>query len=164
MRQGRLYLDRTTGGRDVLMIDEDGDFHIVRKANRNECKDTINGKKVINAFFFGPVLVENGVLGNEFRYTDMAYDLFSQRMAIAQIGKLHYKIICCESPKRGSTGMTLKQFAQFCQEKGATTAYNLDGGDSTMLIFKNQKLNDIDNPHTRDIADIIYFASAYRQE
>ena len=164
MRQGRLYLDRTTGGRDVLMIDEDGDFHIVRKANRNECKDTINGKKVINAFFFGPVLVENGVLGNEFRYTDMAYDLFSQRMAIAQIGKLHYKIICCESPKRGSTGMTLKQFAQFCQEKGATTAYNLDGGDSTMLIFKNQKLNDIDNPHTRPIADIIYFASAYRQE
>ena len=164
MRQGRLYLDRTTGGRDVLMIDEDGDFHIVRKANRNECKDTINGKKVINAFFFGPVLVENGVLGNEFRYTDMAYDLFSQRMAIAQIGKLHYKIICCESPKRGSTGMTLKQFAQFCQEKGANTAYNLDGGDSTMLIFKNQKLNDIDNPHTRDIADIIYFASAYRQE
>ena len=60
--------------------------------------------------------------------------------------------------------MTLKQFALFCQEKGAYTAYNLDGGDSTMLIFKNQKLNDIDNPHTRDIADIIYFASAYKPE
>ena len=164
MRQGRLYLDRTTGGRDVLLVDEDGDFHIVRKANRNECKDTINGKKVINAFFFGPVLVEKGILGTEFRYTDMAFDMPSQRMAIAQIGKLHYKIICCESPKRGSAGMTLKQFALFCQEKGAYTAYNLDGGDSTMLIFKNQKLNDIDNPHTRDIADIIYFASAYKPE
>lgn len=148
----------------MLLVDEDGDFHIVRKANRNECKDTINGKKVINAFFFGPVLVEKGILGTEFRYTDMAFDMPSQRMAIAQIGKLHYKIICCESPKRGSAGMTLKQFALFCQEKGAYTAYNLDGGDSTMLIFKNQKLNDIDNPHTRDIADIIYFASAYKPE
>ncbi len=164
LRQGFLYLDKTTGGRDVLLIDEDGDFHIVRKAKRNECKDTINGKKIINAFFFGPVLVENGILGTEFRYTDMAYDLFSQRMAIAQIGKLHYKIICCESPKRGSTGMTLKQFALFCQEKGVHTAYNLDGGDSTMLIFRDEKLNDVDNPHTRDIADIIYFASAYQPE
>ena len=164
LRQGKLFMDRTTGGRDVLMIDEDGDFHIVRKAKRNECQPTINGKKVINAFFFGPVLVEDGVLGTEFRYTDMAYDLYSQRMAIAQVGKLHYKIICCESPKRGSAGMTLRQFAEFCQGKGVRTAYNLDGGDSTMLIFRNQKLNDIDNPHTREIADIIYFASAYTQE
>jgi hypothetical protein len=33
-----------------------------------------------------------------------------------------------------------------------------------MLIFRDEKLNDVDNPHTRDIADIIYFASAYQPE
>ena len=161
LRQGILYLDRVTGGRDVLLVDEEGDFHIIRKARGGTCPTEIDGKRIINGFFFGPVLVENGELGTEFRYTDMAYNLGSQRMAIAQIGKLHYKLICCESPQSGSKGMTLMEFARFCQEKGCITAYNLDGGDSTMLAFRNEKINDVDNPHTRDLADIIYFASAY---
>ncbi|MBQ9307452.1 MAG: phosphodiester glycosidase family protein [Clostridia bacterium] len=164
LRQGKLYLDKLRGGRDVLLIDEDGDFHILRKAKRGEGVSEINGKKVINAFFFGPVLVENGELGKEFRYTDMAYTYNSQRMAICQIGKLHYKIICCESPHRGSKGMLLEEFARFCQSKGVQTAYNLDGGDSTMLFFRNEKINDVDNPNARPLADILYFASAYSGE
>ena len=163
IRQGTLYLDKLKGGRDLLLIDEAGDFHIIRKAERQDGVDTIDGKRIINSLFFGPVLVEHGELGNEFRYRDMAYADPSQRMCIAQVGHLHYKIICCESPKagRGSAGMTLKQFAEFVQGMGVDTAYNLDGGDSTMLIFRGEKLNDVSNPNTRNIADIIYFASAY---
>ena len=44
------------------------------------------------------------------------------------------------------------------------TAYNLDGGDSTMMIFRNEKINDKDNENTRNISDIIYFASAWDGE
>ena len=119
---------------------------------------------IINCFFFGPVLVEHGELGVDFRYSDMAYKQEAQRICIAQVGKLHYKIICCEAPYRGSTGMTLKQFALFVQGLGVDTAYNLDGGDSTMILFRGEKVNDIENVNTRDIADIIYFASAYNPE
>ncbi len=164
VRQGHMYLNKVTGGRDVLLIDEDGDFHIVHKADRNDVREEINGKKVINGFFFGPVLVENGVLGKNFKYRDMAFEYYSQRMAISQIGKLHYRIVCCESPKRGSQGMKLEEFARFCLEKGCITAYNLDGGDSTMLYFHGEKINDVDNPNARPLADIIYFASAYDPE
>ena len=57
--------------------------------------------------------------------------------------------------------MDLLQFAQLAKELGAVTAYNLDGGDSTMLIFNNEKVNDKENQNTRDISDIIYFASAW---
>ena len=166
LRQGTLFLDKLKGGRDVLLVDEDGDFHVIIKAERNQGVDTINGKRVINAFFFGPVLVNHGELGKEFRYQDMAYQEYSQRMCIAQVGHLHYQIICCESPKagRGSVGMKLQQFAEFVQSLGVDTAYNLDGGDSTMLIFNGKKLNDPNNPSLRNIADIIYFASAYPAE
>ncbi|MBQ9326157.1 MAG: phosphodiester glycosidase family protein [Clostridia bacterium] len=164
IRQGILYLNKIHGGRDLLLVDEDGDFHIIRKADRHDGTEVINGKKVINCFFFGPVLVEHGELGTEFRYSDMAYKEKAQRLCIAQVGKLHYKIICCEAPFRGSAGMTLKQFAQFVQSLGVDTAYNLDGGDSTMLLFRGEKVNDIENPHTRDIADIVYFASAWPGE
>ena len=56
--------------------------------------------------------------------------------------------------------MTIRQFAKLVYSCGVQTAYNLDGGNSTMLIFNGEKLNDVDNPKARDIADIIYFASA----
>ena len=164
IRQGHLYLDKIHGGRDLLLIDEDGDFHIIRKADRHDGREEINGKKVINCFFFGPVLVEHGELGVDFRYSDMAYKEKAQRICIAQVDKLHYQIICCEAPFRGSAGMTLKQFAQFVQSLGVGTAYNLDGGDSTMLLFRGEKVNDVNNPHTRDIADIIYFASSWNPD
>jgi exopolysaccharide biosynthesis protein len=42
-------------------------------------------------------------------------------------------------------------------------AYNLDGGDSAVLVFRNQKVNDPDNENERPLADIIYFASALPQ-
>ena len=87
-----------------------------------------------------------------------------QRMCIAQVGPLHYKAICCAGPARGNAGMTLKQFASFVASQGVQTAYNLDGGDSTMIIFRNEKINDVQNASTRSISDIIYFASAWEGE
>lgn len=160
LRQGELFENKLTGKRDVLYIDEDGDFHIQRLARKGSGRKEIDGKKVVNAFFFGPTLVENGELNDNFACDGMACGDPSQRMCIAQVGKLHYKVICCGAPERGSEGMTIRQFAKLVYSCGVQTAYNLDGGNSTMLIFNGEKLNDVDNPKARDIADIIYFASA----
>ena len=43
-------------------------------------------------------------------------------------------------------------------------AYNLDGGDSAVLVFNNHKINDPENTNERPLADIIYFASAWPGE
>lgn len=160
IRQGELYMDRLTGRRDLLLIDEDGDFHFIRKAKKNEGVFEIDGKKVINAFYFGPVLVDNGELNKDYSCDEMAFSDPCQRMCIAQVGPLHYKIVCCAAPYRGSTGMTMRAFAKLVYDLGLKNAYNLDGGDSTMLIFRGEKINDLDNPKTRNIADIVYFASS----
>jgi len=125
---------------------------------------TVRGKKIINALFFGPILVENGKRVTYISGTGMSEDLPRQRMAIAQVGKLHYKCICCATHARGSAGMTLERFATLVARQGVTTAYNLDGGDSTMMIFNGEKINDPDNRNTRDICDIVYFASAFQGE
>ena len=162
LRQGQLFLDDLRGDRDVLLIDEDGDFHIVRNPFTGQVSQTINGKQVVQAFFFGPVLVENGKM---VRDMDLRYDMRAeerrQRMCIAQVGPLEYKCICCGPPARGNSGMNLMEFARLVYSLGVETAYNLDGGDSTMMIFNGQKVNDPKSPDTRDIADIIYFASAF---
>lgn len=164
LRQGEVYLDLLTGERDVLLIDEDGDFHVVHKPNAGEVSDTVNGKKVINAFYFGPILVENGEVPEVVDGPNMAATERRQRMCLAQTGPLEYMVVCCEAPARGSSGMTLRQFAELVATLDVDIAYNLDGGDSTMLIFDGEKLNDVTSTSTRSICDIIYFASAYEEE
>ena len=164
VRQGTEYLDHLRGDRDVLLIDEDGDFHYVLRPKRNSLDGTVDGKKVINSFFFGPVLVREGKAVLNPMAEGMAFDEPRQRMAIAQVGPLEYMAICCASQARGSMGMTLQQFARLCADEGAYIAYNLDGGDSTMMIFNGEKINDVLNENTRAISDIVYFASAWTGE
>ena len=160
LRQGVVYCDKLEGRRDLLLIDEDGDFHFIHNAAEGEGVTEIDGKKIINAFFFGPILVQDGKLNKDYDFDEMTSFEPCQRMCIGQVGPLHYKVVCCAAPFRGSSGMKTRAFARLVLDLGIENAYNLDGGDSTMLIFKGEKINDVDNPKTRDLADIIYFASS----
>ena len=113
MRQGELFLNVLTGRRDILLVDEDGDFHLLEKPKRDTVTDTVDGKKVINAFYFGPVLVRDGKVNWQMDLRDdMAAEVRRQRMCIAQVGPLEYKCICCGPPARGNSGMTLMEFAK----------------------------------------------------
>ncbi len=161
LRQGILYKNILDGSTDILLIDEDGDFHVVTGARQGEGVDTVNGKRVINAMYFGPALVIDGKPVHNVSGSGMAEDKGRQRMAICQVGPLHYKCICCAGPARGSAGMRLQDFTYFVADMGVQVAYNLDGGDSTMLIFNGEKINDVNNASSRKISDIIYFASAW---
>lgn len=161
LRQGELYMDHPDGVHDVLQIDEDGDFHLFSAPQKGDVTDTVDGKKVINSFFFGPVLIRDGKAVRIYSSEEMATDVGRQRMCIAQTGPLEYMCICCAGPERGNYGMTLRDFQKIALQEGAVQCYNLDGGNSTMLMLNAEKINDPDNAHTRQISDIIYFASAY---
>ena len=45
---------------------------------------------------------------------------------------------------------------------GCTQAYNLDGGNSAILVFNNEPYNK--KAQERDINDLIYFATAVPEE
>lgn len=149
---------------DILIIDEDGDFHVYHRPGTDALGETVEGKRILNAFSFGPILVENGEAVQGFdradRWMNMAADEARQRMCICQVEPLHYRIICCSGSYRGNTGLTLPQFAQMVADQGVQTAYNLDGGDSTMIYFRGEKVNAMYSGTTRRLQDIIYFASA----
>jgi len=149
---------------DILLIDEDGDFHGLHRAGKGEVPETVGGKRILNAFTFGPILVENGKAVTDFqgadRWMDMAQGTLKQRICIAQAGHLHYKVICCSGPSYGQPGMYLNDFAQVAEAEGVEIAYNLDGGDSTMLYFNGGKVNGGRRNTLRKLHDIIYFASA----
>lgn len=165
IRQGVVYLNHLKANRDVLVIDEDGDFHGFLAPASGDIGKDIDGKKIINAFSFGPLLVNDGQMRQGGYDVAMAADTKSQRMAIAQTGHLKYRVICC-GPLRGDTqgskGMTLEEFRKYIAGmEDVSVAYNLDGGDSAYLIINGKKMNYVENPFAREVADIIYFASAY---
>ncbi len=164
LRQGIEYQNILDGTRDVLLIDEDGDFHIVRNAEQGSVSAEVNGKAVWNAFYFGPALVVDGERVKNPTGDNMAENKPRQRMCLAQTGPLEYMVICCAGPARGSDGMTLDAFSRLVAEQNVLNAYNLDGGDSTMLIFNGEKVNDKSNQSSRTVSDIIYFASAWKAE
>lgn len=165
IRQGTLVRDKLKGNRDALLIDEDGDFHVYHLPEKGSLSDTVNGKKVTNAFYFGPILVENGEVPKKLpNFTFLKPDKYYARLALCQVDRLHYKIILTTMEQDYTLGIRLKDFAKLCQAEGAKIAYNLDGGLSTTLFFNNKRINEQKKVNFRSIPDIVYFASAWNGE
>lgn len=160
IRQGSLYRNLPNAKRDVLLIDKKGDFHILLKADAVSVAPYLTGD-IANSFNFGPALVIDGQVVTKFVDENNAALQGRQRMCLAQVqkGKLEYLCIACAGPKKENSGMTLEQFAAFVHSLGVDNAYNMDGGNSTQLIFRNDYVNKIHQSTMRPLSDIIYFAS-----
>lgn len=168
VRQGVEYRRACDGTRDVLIIDDQGDFHYVLMATNETLDDFLANefpadRQVINSFTFGPVLAIDGK-----PFTDTITDLYQsrykmQRVAIVQLDTLEYAIVECDGKSDASYGMSLATFAEYIAElfPNCKLAYNLDGGGSTNVIFNNKRIHK--NPDLRKISDILYFASAHAE-
>ena len=170
LRQGTVYRNEASADLDLLLIDEDGDFHVLPRSaeNRETDKTQINGKRVINAFQFGPALVIDGekvpdeeLLDESHSPTHAEPGSRAQRMCIAQIGPLQYMVLCC---RWGLDLVTLRDLAMSLAD--CKVVYTLDGGNSTQMVFLGTKINNVknDGQNIRAITDIIYFASAWYPE
>ena len=179
VRQGVEYRMRPRREWDVLMIDQNGDLHVIIEPTKKKVEDWHAANPdltVVNSFNFGPVVKTDG----EWRrmHQDTIQNFFQiagakqyARMAVCQLDTLTYLIVSCESVlDEGSSGMTLKEFEECLQEVEGKLdgyeiklAYNIDGGGSTTMVFHNKKINSLTNPKVRDLSDIIYFASIYSE-
>ena len=170
LRQGQLFrnnLDEPGPSdarfMDVLLIDSEGNFHVIYQPVKGTAISVPDNVSILNSFSFGPALVDDGKLVEDFqgadRWINMAADEPRQRICLCQAGPLHYKVICCAGPYKGNTGMTVAQFARLVSTQDVLVAYNLDGGDSTWLYFNGVKVNNMTTTG-RKLMDIIYFASA----
>ncbi len=169
MRQGTLYRMKCDQHFDILIIDREGNFTILQDAS-NEDVEAVQDQAA-NIFTFGPALVIDGVPQYGKRSSLIASHRPAQRMAIAQTGELEYLLITSEGPEdRGSVGLTIDQFVDLLASfPDVKTAYNLDGGSSSTMIFRKgeknwEKINAPNNKKIRPLKDIIFFADAWNNE
>ena len=165
-RMGKKVRAGTNQRKDTLIIDENGDFHIVqaqeKKAQQKAFEAIRAEHQIINAFTFGPALVINGerqLLNKEYDYNRLGRE---PRSAIGQMGKLSYVMVVAEG-RGDSAGVTQQELADFMESLGCQTAYNLDGGGTACIVFQGEYYNRLGGSE-RNISDIIYFATAVKPE
>lgn len=115
-----------------------------------EMSQKIKNDGVLNTFTFAPVLVLNGKL-NSFD-TDK-----NVRQGLCQIDKNNFVFIT-DVYDEARTGFSFKELGEYMISLGCKTGFNLDGGGSTSLIYKEptQTVSTISGSK-RQITDIIYF-------
>ena len=190
VRQGHEYKTRYVDKKwDILIIDQYGDFHVITEPTKDKLNAWIDenvtngGLQIINTFNFGPLLIENGQTTMEDFNQTLNHDYIgnhkqAQHMCICQLDKLTYLFVTSEGPddEKGA-GLNMNQFVDCLREiesklEGYTiqTAFNLDGGNSATMVFKDPEKNalkKINAPNNKNaerwIKDIIYFVSAWQE-
>lgn len=159
IRNGVLYRDKPRSPIDnrTLVIDKNGDFKFVTEGEVSG--ESLIAEGALQSFSFGPVLIENGELVD----TSDQYWVAAKanpRVGIAQLGPLHYLFVVVDGRTETSDGMTLPQLAQIFKDRGAITAYNLDGGGSATMWYNGKVINrpttDGSSFGERGVSDIVY--------
>ncbi len=165
VRQGQTLRKKVSDHYDLLLIDENADFHMLlagKKGQEDGIVSLLKEHRIVNAFFFGPALVMDGnvcEISAEYGWNPNGQE---PRAAIGQLAPLSYVVVTVDGRIDASQGVTLPTLAAFMKQIGCQQAYNLDGGNSSALVFHNQLLS-IKDVDERSVNDIVYFASAAGQ-
>lgn len=157
IRNGVLYRESPAGDQEDLVIWSDGSFSIIRESE-------VSARELLEAgawqvFSFGPGLLENGqILVDTQDEVDRA-KASNPRTALGQIGEGHYVLVVSDGRTDESEGLSLWELAAFLRELGVQTAYNLDGGGSSTMVFLGSVVNQPVGGRgsgQRAVTDIVY--------
>lgn len=161
VRQGNVYRTTLFKTLDILLIDQNADFHIVRAGDKDALSALLeSGVQPVNVFNFGPALVVDGEqqpISNKYDFNPTGRE---PRCAIGQTGPLEYLLVVVDGRNAAdSAGCTVETLAAFMLAQGCTQAYALDGGNSALMVFGDENYSAKSKSAERDVSDIIYFAT-----
>ena len=155
--QNRFILLRRT--MEVLALYPDGRMEVYDSKEKTAEEYLEMG--VTTTMAFGPWLIRDGVMNTD--NIDGLNGSNNPRTAIGILGEGHYVMVVSDGRSEESEGLTLYELAQFMDSLGAETAYNLDGGGSSTMVFNGELIN---HPTTsgnsvkeRSVSDIVYIGS-----
>ncbi len=157
IRNGVLYRSKANRNAEDLVIYQDGSFGIINESMIS-AQALLDGG-AWNVLSFGPALLIDGQIAVEKGDEVGRAKASNPRTAIGIIDDLHYLFVVSDGRTSASEGLSLLQLGQVLQELGAQTAYNLDGGGSSTMVFQGRIVN---NPTTngkriseRSVSDIV---------
>ena len=137
IRNGVTYEDHVTKDWDIAVLRSSGE--LATYEYRTLTKEELTGLDAYQTWVFGPVLLdENGHAKTEFRSHVQSAN---PRSVLGYYEPGHYAFLTVDGRSNESEGMTTKELSQLCEDLGFTRAFNLDGGQSSVLMVENGAVN-----------------------
>lgn len=152
IRNGVLYRDTLSG--DVCILYADGTMESYYEYDFD--LDAAVARGAYQGWSFGPKLIDNGQIPSSYNTSD-AIIAHNPRAAIGYYAPGHYCLVYVDGRQADySKGLTMEELSQVMIDLGCVDAYNLDGGQSSMMTFQGQVIG---QPYKggREISDILYF-------
>ena len=125
---------------DMMALYPDGDMKVFEQNEITAAELVFSG--VTDVFTFGPVLIRDGEVNMS--YENYGYNP-EPRVQIGMVKPGHYYLLVGEGRTKVSRGLKCRDGAFILKELGCETAFNLDGGWTSSVIFMGQQLNQLDN-------------------
>jgi exopolysaccharide biosynthesis protein len=149
IRNGELYREKTY--EDVCVLYFDGTMETFTEHEFD--LDSAIVKKAWQAWSFGPELLKDGLAIEEFGGSISGKN---PRCGIGYYEPGHYCFVVVDGRQEGySVGMTLTELSQLFYDLGCSVAYNLDGGQTSEMVFSGSFVNQPYNGG-RSTGDIVY--------
>ena len=152
IRNGVLYRDTVSG--DVCILYADGTMESYYESEFD--LDAAVARGAYQGWSFGPKLIDNGQIPGSYNTSD-AIIAHNPRAAIGYFAPGHYCLVYVDGRQADySKGLTMQELSQAMLDLGCVDAYNLDGGQSSMMVFQGEIVG---QPYKggREISDIVYF-------
>ncbi|MBO3739046.1 phosphodiester glycosidase family protein [Actinoplanes sp. NEAU-H7] len=163
IRNGVTFRDK--GARQGLALYADGSMRLYDETATSA--DELIAAGVWNTLSFGPGLVDGGTVVDGIDRVEVDTNFGNHsiqgrqpRTGIGQVAENHLLFIVADGRSSGySRGVTMPEFARIFADRGARTAYNLDGGGSSAMVFRDGLVNDpLGRGEERGTSDILYVA------
>lgn len=161
IRDGVLY--RNSPAREGLALYKDGSMKVYDETSTTG--EALLAGGVYNTLSFGPTLLKDGEIVSGIDSTEVDTNFGNHsiqgdqpRTGIGIVSENHFVFVVADGRNAGySKGVTLTEFAQIFKGLGCTTAYNLDGGGSSEMVFMGKIVNTPSNRNgsERGTSDIL---------
>lgn len=123
---------------DMLAFMPDGSLKVYHSWEKTAQEFIDEGVQTV--YSFGPYLLLGG------KVSERAYannENKNPRCAIGMVEPGHYVAIMCEGRLKRSAGVTISYLAKMMRAKGCQVAFNMDGGQTAVMVFMGKQLNQI---------------------
>ena len=161
IRNGVVYRD--SPAREGLALYRDGTVKVYDETATTAAQLVADG--VWNTLSFGPALLIDGAVQTDLQNVAIDHNMGNRgidgdnpRTAIGVLGPNHLAFVVVDGRSPGySEGVTLAELATILKGLGAETAYNLDGGGSSTMVYSGDLVNNpLGKAQERGTSDILY--------
>lgn len=158
VRDGVWYKEEkgVTKKKDICVLYTDGTMEVFEKGSAT-VESLRSGKSIWQMWVFGPSLLdEYGEAKSDFNCNVKILDN-NPRSALGYYGPGHYCLVIVDGRQRPySSGLRMEDLSDLMAQLGCAIAYNLDGGQSAIMVDGMGNVISSPSGGGRPISDIVY--------